>query len=80
MNTFDIAYLCLVNNLKFPVQKKDRWHYSVGRHQWMMSEFNQGMKFYEWDFMKNRHNSESGYGVEIPDFWRKVNNGWQIVY
>jgi hypothetical protein len=87
LNFFCTQYI-LESKLKFPAKVTDgRILYEVGRHQWSMDDYGEGLKSYKWNFFKDHKNKLVVHWGKnwctrdiIPDFWRKVNGGWQIVY
>ena len=73
---FEAAKLNMELKLEFPLFYQDvtTTHAWVGMHNWQCYiDSKKRMKLW-WDF--------SGHEVTrvIPDVWRKVNGGWQIVY
>lgn len=78
------SYLLMLRDLKFPVIKYNRklglTRANVGEHFWqyyIKSGDSFGViKALWWEFRQETHETK----IEIPDLWRKVNGGWQIVY
>lgn len=74
------SYLLMLRDLKFPT--KGFGCYELGRHKWYMldNSLSPHVKIYRWEFFhEDEYRSPFKFSY-IPDIWKKVNGGWQIVY